>query len=120
MLRTYGRGRAEQFRLHPTPGSALKFVPPLFCVYLVLLGPLAIWLGKIAFILLALYGIALLGQAVALVPGAGLARTLGAIPLIVLTHIFYGVGFWRGLFTKLTTDKTTKPPMPVDLERVSR
>ena len=27
---TYGRGRAEQFRLHPTPGSALNFVPPLF------------------------------------------------------------------------------------------
>src|SRR5207302_3883643 len=31
MLMTYGRGRAEQFRLHPTPGSILNFVPPLFC-----------------------------------------------------------------------------------------
>src|SRR5213075_1736262 len=37
MLKTYGRGRAEQFRLHPTPGSALNFAPPLFCLYLVLL-----------------------------------------------------------------------------------
>jgi len=37
MLRTYGRGRAEQFRSHPTPGSALNFVPPLFCLYLVVL-----------------------------------------------------------------------------------
>ena len=37
MLLTYGRGRAEQFRLHPTPGSALNFVPPLFCVYLLAL-----------------------------------------------------------------------------------
>ena len=34
MLVTYGRGRAEQFRLHPTPGSTLNFVPPLFCLYL--------------------------------------------------------------------------------------
>src|SRR5204863_9086759 len=34
MLMTYGRGRAEQFRLHPTFGSALNFVPPLFCLYL--------------------------------------------------------------------------------------
>jgi len=33
MLMTYGRGRAEQFRLHPTLGSALNFVPPLFLVY---------------------------------------------------------------------------------------
>src|SRR5512137_671744 len=37
MLITYGRGRAEQFRLHPTPGSALNFVPPLFCLYLLAL-----------------------------------------------------------------------------------
>ena len=34
MLLTYGRGRAEQFRLHPTARSALNFVPPLFCLYL--------------------------------------------------------------------------------------
>src|SRR4029077_9061028 len=32
MLLNYGRGRAEQFRLHPTVGSALNFVPPLFCL----------------------------------------------------------------------------------------
>ena len=30
MLMNYGRGRAEQFRLHPTPGSAMNFVPPVF------------------------------------------------------------------------------------------
>jgi len=30
MLLTYGRGRAEQFRVTPTFGSALNFVPPLF------------------------------------------------------------------------------------------
>ena len=37
MLMTYGRGRAEQFRVHPTFGSALNFVPPLFCLYLLAL-----------------------------------------------------------------------------------
>src|SRR6185369_12354385 len=37
MLMTYGRGRAEQFRLHPTFGSVLNFVPPLFCLYILLL-----------------------------------------------------------------------------------
>ena len=31
MLLSYGRGRAEQFRLHHA-GSALNFVPPLFCL----------------------------------------------------------------------------------------
>jgi hypothetical protein len=119
MLRTYGRGRAEQFRLHPTPGSALNFVPPVFCVYLVLLAPLAMWLGKLAFILLPFYLIALLVQAAVLLPSAGLVRTAGAIPLIVLTHILYGVGFWRGLFTKLNTDRQT-PPTKVDLEKITR
>ncbi|HSU53076.1 MAG TPA: glycosyltransferase, partial [Candidatus Dormibacteraeota bacterium] len=44
MLMTYGRGRAEQFRVHPTIGSALNFVPPLFLVYLFLLVPATIWL----------------------------------------------------------------------------
>jgi len=49
MLMTYGRGRAEQFRLHPTPGSALNFVPPLFCVYLALLMGLGV-VGRIGLI----------------------------------------------------------------------
>src|SRR6185503_133113 len=44
MLLTYGRGRAEQFRLHPTPGSALNFVPPLFVLYLALI-PVLAWFG---------------------------------------------------------------------------
>ena len=41
MLTTYGRGRAEQFREHPTFGSALNFVPPLFVLYLLLTPALA-------------------------------------------------------------------------------
>src|ERR1700733_15232175 len=45
MLLNYGRGRAEQFRLHPTIRSAPNFVPPLFCLFLALLPwlPLFCW-----------------------------------------------------------------------------
>jgi glycosyltransferase involved in cell wall biosynthesis len=118
MLMTYGRGRAEQFRATPTPGSALNFVPPAFLVYLLLLGPLAFAFGRWAFAPLAVYGVAVLMQVLALVPRGGVTRSLGAWPLIVLTHLLYGFGFWRGLFTKL------KPPgqpanAPVTLERVA-
>lgn len=125
MLRTYGRGRAEQFRETPTFGSALNFVPPLFLVYLITLAtvwaiPLAaseaglrIWYG----LPLLLYGIAVLFQVIVLMPPGGVVRGFCAMPLIVLTHILYGYGFWRGLFTKL------KPPgersnVPVKLETI--
>ena len=50
MLMTYGRGRAEQFRVHPTFGSALNFVPPLFCVFLIALP----FLGKIGLVALGI------------------------------------------------------------------
>jgi cellulose synthase/poly-beta-1,6-N-acetylglucosamine synthase-like glycosyltransferase len=100
MLMTYGRGRAEQFRVHPTFGSALNFVPPLFCVFLVAL-PL---LGKIGLIALGIYFLAVLIQVAALIPRGGVLRSLAATPFIVLTHILYGLGFWRGLFTKLNTN----------------
>jgi cellulose synthase/poly-beta-1,6-N-acetylglucosamine synthase-like glycosyltransferase len=121
MLMTYGRGRAEQFRLHPTPGSVLNFVPPLFCLYLLAL-PLLLALtsiGKVCLVPLAFYALAVLAQGVVLAAGGQVLQSLAAIPLVVLTHILYGVGFWRGLFTKL------KPPeqqatVPVVLETVPR
>jgi hypothetical protein len=103
MLMTYGRGRAEQFRVHPTPGSVLNFVPPLFCVYLLAL-PFLLALtsiGKVCLLPLACYILAVLAQAVVLAVGGQLFQSLAAIPLIVLTHILYGLGFWRGLFTAL-------------------
>lgn len=119
MLMTYGRGRAEQFRLHPTPGSLLNFVPPLFLLYVVALGPglasLGWGLGKFLLLPLLLYGVVLLGQTAMLVGGGRLLSSLAAGPLIVLAHLLYGFGFWRGLFT------TLKPPpggsVPVTLER---
>jgi hypothetical protein len=124
MLRTYGRGRAEQFRATPTLGSAPNFVPPLFLVYLLTLPlvwaitcvPAAAWQRDLYHLPLLIYGMAVLLQVIALIPAAGAVRGLCAMPLIVLTHLLYGCGFWCGLFTKL------KPPGekstgPVQLER---
>ncbi len=96
MLVTYGRGRAEQYRLHPTTGSALNFAPPLFCVYLVLTPALPAWclwpwLG---------YALALMGQGIVLKNAPAVFKVY-AIPLILVSHLFYGFGFWRGLFTRL-------------------
>jgi succinoglycan biosynthesis protein ExoA len=116
MLLTYGRGRAEQFRLHPTLGSALNFVPPLFCLYLVILP----WLGRlglIAFLPLLLYLVGVLLQAAIIMPQQGVARSLAALPLVMLTHILYGVGFWRGLFTKVR-GQASRPQVDVVLEEV--
>ncbi len=97
MLMNYGRGRAEQFRLHPTLGSALNFVPPLFCLYLLCL-PL---LGRFGLIPLGLYLAAVLAQVLLSSRDHGPGKSLLAAPLIVATHIFYGLGFWWGLFTRL-------------------
>ena len=123
MLRTYGRGRAEQFRLHPTPGSVLNFVPPLFCLYLVALLALcgfqlpAFWRWA-AIAPLLLYAVAVVGQTLASVKKAGLPRSLLALPLLVASHVFYGLGFWHGLFTRLKS-KTAAVRPEVRLENWS-
>src|SRR6185369_3324041 len=61
MLRTYGRGRAEQFRLHPTLGSVLNFVPPLFLLYWVSLPIIGFfgvrWITEILLAPLVLYSL---------------------------------------------------------------
>ena len=123
MVMTYGRGRAEQFREHPTPGSALNFVPPALLVYLLTLP--VVWnitfverlkyVPEIYSLPLLLYALIVLMQVFVLAPRGGFIRSLCALPLIVLTHLLYGFGFWRGLFTRL------KPPgersnVPVKLE----
>lgn len=100
MAMSYGRGRAEQFRLHPTWGSALNFVPPLFCLYLVL-WPL---LGSWGIYPLAAYALAVLIQAGVLMFPGGPLKAMAAMPLIVLTQVMYGLGFWRGLFTRLSRE----------------
>jgi len=121
MLMTYGRGRAEQVRVNPTSSSLLNFVPPLFCVFLVVM-PFLVTLPvawKISMAALGIYVFAVLAQAVVLMPRGGVLRSLETIPFIVLTHILYGVGFWRGLFTKLNRAEN-KPKVEVVLETITR
>jgi succinoglycan biosynthesis protein ExoA len=121
MLRTYGRGRAEQVRVKPTLGSLPNFVPPMFCVYLVLLlagglfcafagGWHSTW-AAVVLAPLACYVLIVLAQTVVLMWQGGVVRGLLAAPLLVLAHILYGLGFWRGLFTSLN-----KPASPVAAE----
>jgi succinoglycan biosynthesis protein ExoA len=128
MLMTYGRGRAEQFRLHPTMGSALNFVPPLFLVYLIItalglaVAPLyARWLTLPLFayaLALVLQGAALFALQAGSTPLlARCARSVAAVPLVVLSHLLYGFGFWKGLFTHLDP-KGARQRLPVDLEVV--
>jgi hypothetical protein len=96
-------------------------VPPLFCVYLLVL-PLLLALtslGKVWLMPLACYVLAVLAQAVVLALGGQVLRSLAAMPLIVLTHILYGLGFWRGLVTTLRPPGQ-RPPGNVLLETVSR
>lgn len=108
MLINYGRGRAEQFRLHPTLGSVPNFVPPMFCLYLLVLPLLPLWCRWP----LALYVAAVLLQA-AVSQGGVWWRVAW---LIVESHICYGFGFWKGLFTR----PQPKPPeqVPVTLETI--
>lgn len=118
MLRNYGRGRAEQFRLHPTFGSAPNFVPPLFCLYLVIAAISTPMLGGWLWLPMIAYALAVLSQAWQAqrrTPG----HLLRVLPLIALTHIFYGLGFWRGLFTSLKPPGTP-PNGAVFLERIQK
>ena len=132
MLMTYGRGRAEQFRLHPTLGSAMNFVPPLFVVYLVTL-PLLVRAGFIiswsvhpgaedAAVLVAwlpvfAYGAVLFIDSFFSAVRKGLLRAICSLPLLFATHLFYGLGFWRGLFSRV--EKTKPATTEVTLERIA-
>lgn len=127
MLLTYGRGRAEQFRVNPTCGSALNFAPPIFLVYLLTLPvlwsisslPESNWFLQVYHVPLLLYSVAVILQTMVLVPQGGIGRALCAVPLMILSHVLYGAGFWHGLFTTLNraaADCSTK----VTLETISR
>lgn len=121
MLLNYGRGRAEQFKLHPTMRSAPNFVPPLFCIYLVLL-PLLFLLAppvvaRWALVPLGLYALALIVQAIALIGMGGVVKSIAAIPLMVLTHLLYGLGFLRALVTPIKR-AAERPKVQVVMEIV--
>jgi succinoglycan biosynthesis protein ExoA len=121
MLMTYGRGRAEQFRLHPTTGSVLNFVPPLFLLYFIAFMT-GVWFlprSRWGFLLVGpmlAYWLVLLGQTAASSARFGIVRSIAAFPLLFATHLLYGAGFWRGLFTRL---RQTKPEaVEVSLDRI--
>jgi glycosyltransferase involved in cell wall biosynthesis len=113
MLVYYGGGRAQQFRLHPTFASLPNFIPPLFCLYLLVLPvlpcvfPFSKWL-LLAVLPLALYILAVLAQTICIAGRSKVSVAARALPLIVLTNILYGLGFWRGLFIKIAPP----PPAP--------
>jgi succinoglycan biosynthesis protein ExoA len=108
MLLNYGRGRAEQFRLHPTAGSALNFVPPLFCLFLVALP----FLPRMFWWVAAAYAAAVFVQAGALLPLKRIHWLGQIMGLIFVSHVLYGLGFWRGCLTK------PRPPAPAILSEI--
>jgi hypothetical protein len=112
MLFNYGRGRAEQFRLHPTAGSILNFAPPLLVLYAVATP----WLPAGLTWGWGIYALALILGAT-LHPGLTIGQRLALLPLILLSHLSYGAGFWRGLFTILRRG-TAPVPVQVQLERI--
>ena len=79
--------------------------------------PLAqIFLPLWAFLPLALYILALDVQTIVSAMRSGLGASLYAFPLLVMTHVLYGLGFWKGLFTKL--ESHTKAAVEVALEKI--
>jgi len=109
MLLFYGGGRAHQFRLHPTLDSLPNFIPPLFCLYLIALPFVvaAFWSMKTMVLLsllpLALYLLVVLAQTVSVAARSNPALAMLSMPLMILTNILYGLGFWRGLIIKIPT-----------------
>ncbi len=111
MLMTYGRGRAEQFRLHPTPGSAANFVPPAFCVFLLSCAAMPfmpallqrVYEGVLLFYVVAVFLSAFSSYANSITKQRGAIRPGTSFIVgffIFWTHVMYGIGFWRGLFTR--------------------
>lgn len=109
MLYSYGGGRAQQFRLHPTAGSFINFVPPAFCVYLVLLLIAVFLLPPLWSLVLStplvLYLLAVLVQTFAVMARTSFMAGLRALPLLALTNILYGAGVLRGFFSKIARVK---------------
>ena len=111
MLYSYGGGRAQQFRLNPTAGSFINFVPPAFCLYLLALlivlpmQVLPLWATELSVVPLALYLLAVLVQTFAVMARTSFLAGLRALPLLALTNILYGAGVLRGFFSKIAQVK---------------
>jgi len=144
MLLNYGRGRAEQFRLHPSSGSLLNFAPAGLVLFLVALGcssfltlirtPLPNGFQAVCFaaalFCLVFYGVPVFLSACrhSVFPETQSTPAAKQTPstvrpdqlalLIFTCHIFYGLGFWKGLFTPLKANSNERPRVEVELEFV--
>lgn len=151
MLMNYGRGRAEQVRLHPSSGSILNFAPAALVFFLGALLVALVGVGWLEFLtersvprdaLRFGFGLAMgcycLGYVLpTLVSGSRNSRFPQAMAagrdgetatsievdagrqaaLIGCCHVFYGLGFWKGLFTSLKKPNG-RPAIEVKLEVV--
>ena len=114
MLVRYGRGRAEQFKRHPTSGSLLNAVPAMLSLYLIAWWWLPGWLQSG----LVVYGVAVLVQSLVLMGRRRVVIALAALPLLVVSHLAYAAGLWVGLATGVRGERRSEPPR-VELERVA-
>lgn len=150
MLMNYGRGRAEQIRLHPTTGSLLNFAPAAFVAGIITIIIVSVVSGALhafgngttgsdwqwsAIVLgLGVYFtyfplVALSGfrnsQLPCVLKGPVLSPSVEQLKvdagrqsmLIANSHFFYGLGFWKGMFTSLKKSKKS-PAVDVKLEVV--
>jgi hypothetical protein len=117
MLLFYGKGRAEQLRLHPTLNSLPNFIPPGFVLYLLALPFLAFW-SKWSLLPLGLYCAAVLVQVACVALRGNMSLCLRVLPLVAMTNVLYGLGFWHGLFTRVAPPRPA-PPNDIRLESVA-
>jgi hypothetical protein len=82
--------------------------------------PLGVVFESVVLLPAALYILLLLWQYLGLARTGGLIASLAALPLIVLTHILYGLGFWRGLLLTRFKRPSQGPPSNVVLEPIAR
>ena len=76
------------------------------------------WLGPYVFGPLAIYGLVVLAQTMVSMIRKGIMRSVLAMPLLVASHVFYGLGFLRGLTTQLGAHGD-KPAAEVILEHLN-
>ncbi len=127
MLFRYGCGRAQQFRRYPSSGSLLNMAPAFFLIYifvtvcLLTLGVVKLESGP-AMVLLSpflFYGLALLGQMISNMGVFGMTRSLLAMPMMLLCHLFYGGGFWVGCLKSKDMSHFTFNASDVVIEKVN-
>jgi hypothetical protein len=96
-------------------------VPPFFLLYLLSVPAIVLFagaMGKWLLLPLAFYAFAVLAQVAVLTMRASLVRSVATLPLIMATHVLYGFGFWRGLFTTLQPG-SRRTPVQVFLETIN-